>query len=518
MKLITEPQIDVKIRRMRARVRWQHEKVTQRHIDQTRLSIAETLEAPVGFSFLVLGDSGTGRHRGSNPQRRVAECLLKYGQDADFTLHTGDVVYLVGSSEQYRANFIRPYREWLLGGEKYQKIAYDRMIFQRPFFPVLGNHDYYDLPRLLGLLSGLGGPLRYALRSYVDLDIGWHGSFQGDAYARAFIDYLQGIPDAQLGAHLDTHYDSYFGRDRCLTYRPSHFTRLPNRYYTFRYGGIDFFALDSNTLNQPLPLDDPDNLYHTRAQLAAQRQELAAEKAHILRELGAAVANPMSDEDHDDLTGELEELDEAIYDIDKQLDHVSPAVVDYEQLDWFRDRLIASWRDPAVRGRIVFFHHPPYVTEATKWFQGQTLAVRHHLRRVLDAVQVEVSALTQGTPLLNLVLCGHAHCFEYLRTGDTGHGDAHIPWIVCGGSGYSLRRQRSQGSELRESVGGQEQIVATSHLFLGRSGKGSTLRRPYTALRVDVNEGIPLQLTATPLITEKHKRGWQPYRHEALDL
>lgn len=518
MKLVSEPKIDVKIRRMQERIRWHHTKVAKRGIDQTRLHVEGGIGSAEPFSFCVLGDSGTGRHRGSNPQRRIAECILKEGDRAHFVLHTGDVVYLVGSSEQYRDNFIRPYREWLVGGDDYKKIAYDRMTFKRPFFPVLGNHDYYDLPRLLGLLSGLGGPLRYALRSYVDLDIGWHGSFKGDAYARAFIDYLQGIPEAQLDAHLDQHYASQFAGDRCLTYQPGRFTRVPNRYYTFRYGGIDFFALDSNTFNNPLPLENPDSRKGTRRQLQSKREQLEAKKAKILRELGMEAANPLDDDDHDDLTGKLEALDEAIYDIDKQLNETNAFATDQQQLDWFRDRLIASWRDPSVRGRIVFFHHPPYVTEATKWFQGQTLAVRHRLRNVLDRVQREVSEIAQGQPLLSLVLCGHAHCLEYLRTGDTGHGDAHIPWIVCGGSGYSLRRQRSQGNELTEQIEGREHVVATSNLFLGRMGKGSTLRRPYSALRIEVSDGTPLQLSVVPLIAEQQSGGWKAYIHESLKV
>jgi len=519
MKFVSEPRIAVKIRRMQERVRWQHDQVTKRGIDQTRLHVEGGIGQSAPFSFLVLGDSGTGRHRGSNPQRRVAECLIEKGQDAHFTLHTGDVVYLVGSSEQYRSNFIRPYREWLVGGEHYKKIAYDRMLFKRPFFPVLGNHDYYDLPRLWGILAGLGGPLRYLLRSYIDLDVGWHGSFKGEAYTKAFIDFLQGVPESQLDAHLERHYDSEFAGDRCLTYRPGQFTRVPNRYYTFRYGGIDFFALDSNTFNDPLPLDHADSQGDNRQQLRAQRNQLEAEKNQILRELGLDAANPMNDEEHGDLTGELEELDEAIYDIDKQLNKAgTSSMVDHQQLDWFRDRLLASWRDPSSRGRIVFLHHPPYVTEATKWFQGQTLAVRHHLRNVLDAVQTEVGDLAQGQPLLNLVLCGHAHCFEYLRTEDTGHGDAHIPWVICGGSGYSLRRQRPEGPELREPMDGQERLVATSKLFLGRTGKGSTLKRPYTALRVEVSATNPLQISAVPLVAEKLKSGWQSYTCEPLML
>jgi hypothetical protein len=33
---------------------------------------------------------------------------------------------------------------------------------------------------------------------------------------------------------------------------------------------------------------------------------------------------------------------------------------------------------------------------------------------------------------------------------DTGHADRNLNWIVCGGSGYSLRRQRNEGQELSE--------------------------------------------------------------------
>ncbi|NJN22708.1 MAG: metallophosphoesterase [Leptolyngbya sp. RL_3_1] len=518
MQLISEPSIETKIQHMQARVRWQHPQVIKRHIDQTRLQIQGGLNTSESFSFLVLGDSGTGRHRRDSPQRRVAESMMAHGDQAHFVLHTGDVVYLVGSSEQYRANFIKPYREWLVGGENYRKIAYDRITFKQPFFPVLGNHDYYDLPRLLGIFTGLTGPLRYAFRSYMDLDLGWHGSFQGDAYARAFIDYLQNVPESRLDAYLDRHYDSTFRGDRCLTYRPGQFTRVPNRYYSFRYGGIDFFALDSNTFNTPPPLDDPDNRYHSRQQLQGQREALEADKADLLHKLGLVMANPRED-DHEDLTEKIEALDEEIYDIDKQLARANISAVDQAQLDWLRDRLIASWQDASVRGRIVFFHHPPYVTEATKWFQGQTLAVRHHLRMVLDAVGAEVADIAQGQPLLSLVLCGHAHCFEYLRTGDTGHGDAHIPWMICGGSGYSLRRQRPQGNDLTEQIDGQARTVATSKLFMGRSGQGSTLKRPYTALRIDVSSGSPLQLSAVPLVAEKQSSGeWQGYTHAAFPV
>ncbi|HIK43282.1 MAG TPA: metallophosphoesterase [Leptolyngbyaceae cyanobacterium M65_K2018_010] len=516
LKLTIEPAIATKISKMQQRVRWQHPALRNQGIDQTRLLIEDGRASDPDFSFLVLGDSGTGRHRRDSPQRQVAEQLLAHGQGARFILHTGDVVYLVGSREQYPSNFIKPYREWLVSGEEYSQIAYDRMVFQLPFLPVPGNHDYYDLPLMLGVISGLTGPLRYVLRSYLDLDVGWHGSFSGDAYARAFLDYLRAIPEAQLPAHLEQHYTSRLDGRRCLSYRPAIFTRLPNRYYRFRYGGIDFFALDSNTFNQPLPLEDSEQGRQSRQHLQQQRQRLEVMKADLIRRASLNTFQPLSEEDFDDLTAELEEIDEQISDLNKQLAAApgSAPPVDSDQLDWLRDELVLSWQTTAVRGRILFFHHPPYVTEATKWSQGQTLAVRDRLRQVLDQVAAEVGSPARGRPLVNLVLNGHAHCLEYLRTGDTGHGDAHMAWVICGGSGYSLRRQRPEGADLQETLEGSDRTVAQSQLYLGRSGKGSSLKRPYSGLRIDVHGGSDLTLTVTPLVAEKFAGSWHGYRLE----
>jgi hypothetical protein len=514
LKLTNEPAVDTKIHVMAQRIRWQQTEVTERDIDQTRLVLEDGQRDTENFSFLVVGDSGTGRRRTSSPQRQVAQQLLAHGSEARFTLHTGDVVYLVGSREQYHENFIKPYREWLVGGENYSTIAYDRMVFQRPILPVLGNHDYYDLPWWVGLLSGITLPLRYALRSYVDIDVGWHGSFEGDAYARAFLDYLRAVPPSRLGDHLDRHYTSSLDGHRCLSYRPGEFTRLPNRYYHFRYGGIDFFALDSNTFNQPLPLKDDGYGGSSRQTLIDQAQALEEEKNELLRQAGLDVFNPATGDHRDDITEDLEAINEQLADIEKQLSVSEHPTVDVEQLDWLRDGLIASWQNPEVRGRILFFHHPPYVSEATKWPQGQTLAVRHHIREVLDAVEQEVGDVAQDRPLVDLVLNGHAHCLDYMRTEDTGHGDRHIPWVVCGGSGYSLRRQRSEGPEITEVLDKGSRVVARSHLYLGRAGKGRSLKRPYSGLKVEVQGGTPLKFTLTPLVAERVDGDWQPHTLE----
>lgn len=484
MKFVTDPAIALKISRMKERVRWQHPFVLKREIDQTQLVIdAPDIDNP-NFSFLVIGDSGSGYDRSDNPQHRVAQSLLTQKDECRFMLHTGDVIYLVGSSEQYSQNFIRPYREFLVGGEAPQQIAYDRMVFNYPFLPVPGNHDYYDLPFVYGAMVQSMLPFRRLLRHQLDLDVGWHGSRKGDAYAKAFLDYLFAKEGEAIARHLDRHYVAKTSSGRCLRYVPGQFTRLPNRYYSFRVGGIDFFALDSNTFNAPLPLEDLEAWEITQQQLIARRQQLLDDKQALLNQVADLESQPAeADSDEvNDLYSKVEQIEEQIRDIEKQLsadqDH---ADVDTEQLNWLQTRLIQSWQDADVRGRVIYLHHPPYVTEATKWYQGQTLAIRHRLRQVLDGVQQALGDRSPDQPLVNLMLSGHAHCFEYLRTEDTGHGDAHLNWVVCGGSGYSLRRQRPEGPVLTEVLSeDQTQAVAKSYCFAGRNGHGSQKRHPYS--------------------------------------
>jgi hypothetical protein len=111
---------------------------------------------------------------------------------------------------------------------------------------------------------------------------------------------------------------------------------------------------------------------------------------------------------------------------------------------------------------------------------------------------------------------------EYLETLDTGNADSHIHWIVCGGSGYSLRRQRSEGSDLFETFNdnGQQnqQLVARSHLFVGRNGHGYQKRRPYTSLRIDVKDGCPPQYIIRPLVAEWYQKQWHNYEMQSLTI
>ncbi|EDX74544.1 Ser/Thr protein phosphatase family protein [Coleofasciculus chthonoplastes PCC 7420] len=522
MQFVSDPPIAEKIQQMKQRVRWQDPLILERDIDQTRLVLDDDKPDHPEFSFLVIGDTGFGSHKQHDPQRKIVEMMLNHRDDCRFVLHTGDVVYQVGSSEYYPKNFIKPYREFLVDGDSHHKISYDKMVFNLPFLTIPGNHDYYDLPFIYGVMAQVTWPLRHLLKTKLDLNVGWHGSHKGKAYTKAFLDYLKPLKYwGQLENHLDHHYTAKTDTGRCLRYQPGKFTRLPNRYYTFRSGGIDFFALDSNTFNSPAPIPDTREGEAFRRLLEKRGDELEAEKMQLIEASVTLDAdNPEEAEQLDDLNVKLEQIDEVSLDINKQLASDEETTIDFEQLDWLRQRLIQSWQTQDVRGRVIYLHHPPYVTEATKWQQAQTWAVRRRLRQVLDAVATEVGDLAQGRPLVDLVLTGHAHCLEYLETVDTGHADSYIPWIICGGSGHSLRRQRKEGSEIMESVGfidnNPSRLVARSHFYAGRHGHGSKKQRLYSFLRIDVLEGNPPKFRVQPFIAERCHRTWNNYSKEAF--
>jgi 3',5'-cyclic AMP phosphodiesterase CpdA len=440
--LLFDPSIAAKIQTMQQQVRWQDPLILRQGIDQTQLVLNYPSNAHSSFSFFVIGDTDAGTSPHPELQEQIAREISQHQPQSQFILHTGDVGYPFGTKAHYLNGLIRPYQNHALIQSSIGQND-EPLTFTLPMLPVPGNHDYYDLPFLQSLFSSLIAPLRPWLKSWLGWDLGWHRSEQGKAYAETFLDCLQRFQTPhQLAAHLNRHYTAHTKTVRCLQYQPDEFTRLPNRYYTFRFGGIDFFALDSNTFN------------HSQSDSRSQEE------------------------------------------------------IDHEQLHWLQHQLIDSWHNPEVRGRILYLHHSPYTTEHLHCDQPQVMAVRRNLRRVLDQVAIALNADRSFRPV-DLILSGHSHCLEHLQTLDTGHADSHLNWIVCGGSGMSLRHQRRGNSDLMElSPGGYIEKVARSHLFVGRKGQGSRERRSHTFLRIDVQPGTPLRLTLQPFIVEKLQGQW----------
>lgn len=200
-----------------------------------------SLDVPDDWSFLVLGDSGDSDFSGGeeSPQEAVARIMAEDSAAPGFNgpgrliLHTGDVVYMTGEFRLYDVNFRRPYAAFLT-----PESTPENLCFEIPFLPVPGNHDYYDPGLLVRWMSGLpilGAGVRTVMRQFFSFSLPEGGSNQGEAYMRAFVH-----PDAQRLLSP-------------LMYQPREQTRLPNRYYRFTCGNVDFFALDSNTLDAPAP-------------------------------------------------------------------------------------------------------------------------------------------------------------------------------------------------------------------------------------------------------------------------
>ena len=516
MNFAIDPPILDKIAQMQQRVRWQDIAFQTRKIDQTQINIDDRQINLSEFSFLVVGDSGCEGNNEFSPQNQIAQIMLQHQNEVNFVLHTGDVVYEVGSKEYYHQNFIVPYREWIIGKETSKEIPYDKITFKKPFLPVMGNHDYYNLSLPNAAIAQGIKSLDWVRRSHRHLNIGLYGSNVGEAFARAFLDCVANFAPEELSQHLDCHYSAKFKDRLCLNYQPHQFTRLPNRYYSFRYGDIDFIALDSNTFNAPAPITDTAQGTRLREELLAQ-QEILIQEYNRLQSNSQKLdlGNPLHQNLMNDYQAKINQIRQKQTAIEKKLES-EIKVIDYEQLNWFKNKLISSWSDSTVRGRIVYLHHSPYTTEAIHHHQDETLEVRHHLRQVLNQVQLSLGGYSQGKPLLDLVISGHAHCFEHLHTANTGQGDSRINWLICGGGGHSVRRQKSGDTAIAEMRNGIAKQVAQSRLFLGCKGHGIYKKQLYSCLRIDIQPSNSLRFKVRPLVAEQAYQNWYHYQPDAF--
>lgn len=380
-----------------------------------------------------------------------------------------------------------------------------------------------DLPLHHSIIAQGIKSLDWLTRSNRHLNLGFHGSNIGNTYAKAFLDYNAELTPEELVQHLDSHYSAKFQGRRCLNYQPHRFTRLPNRYYSFRYGDIDFIALDSNTFNAPAPIADTLEGKKMREQLTAQYEILDLEYNRLkLNSQRLDLGNPLHQDLMNDYQVKIHQIQKQQQEIRKKLEPKEVGI-DYEQLNWFKNKLISSWSDSTVRGRIVYLHHSAYTTEVTKYNLEETLEIRCHLRRILNEVASTLGEYTQNRPLLDLVISGHAHCFEHLYTADTGHADSNINWLICGGGGYSVRRQKSENNRMSipnfaiaETQKGETRQVARSHLFLGCKGHGIYQKKLYSCLRIDVLEGNPPKFRVHPLVAEQAYQNWYHYQSSSF--
>ena len=106
-----------------------------------------------------------------------------------------------------------------------------------------------------------------------------------------------------------------------------------------------------------------------------------------------------------------------------------------------------------------------------------------------------------------------------LRTEDTGHADSYLNWVICGASGYGLRDQRRDGSQLMEhDRHGNPTVVANSQLFIGRNWSGAAGRHAYSGLRIDIGSGRPFTIRLTPLVSCRDGKAWLDADPEPITL
>jgi hypothetical protein len=98
--------------------------------------------APTDFSFGVIGDFGIGTAAARANLRRLSD-----DPRIGFAITTGDNAQIYGTEEEYRAFVLGPLR---------------KLITTKPFWPSVGNHDYYNLQNYKRFFALSNGGLYYS--------------------------------------------------------------------------------------------------------------------------------------------------------------------------------------------------------------------------------------------------------------------------------------------------------------------------------------------------------------------
>jgi hypothetical protein len=98
--------------------------------------------SPVDFSFGVIGDFGIGTAAARANLRRLSD-----DPRINFAITTGDNAQIYGTEEEYRAFVLGPLR---------------KLIATKPFWPSVGNHDYYNLQNYKRFFALPNGGLYYS--------------------------------------------------------------------------------------------------------------------------------------------------------------------------------------------------------------------------------------------------------------------------------------------------------------------------------------------------------------------
>jgi hypothetical protein len=98
--------------------------------------------SPGEFSFGVIGDYGIGTAAARANLRRLSK-----DRRIDFAITTGDNAQVYGTEEEYRSFVLGPLR---------------RLISTKPFWPSVGNHDYYNLQNYKRFFALPNGGLYYS--------------------------------------------------------------------------------------------------------------------------------------------------------------------------------------------------------------------------------------------------------------------------------------------------------------------------------------------------------------------